>query len=125
MTTPATALPTAPPVPDRDAVTIDRVSDLLIAHERADPRRLVLRPIADLCDFHDGTGDLFVFATVFVDLGDGRGPQPHALNEVRMAAACLADDPPFPAAPCLSTRLIRAAEQAATAAKLLNRSLMS
>lgn len=120
MTTPSAAT-LAPHVCD-DPI-IDRVTDLLIALERADPRRLAFRPIADLSPVNDGTGDVFVFATVFIDLGDGRKSQPHALHEVRLAAACLADDPPFPAAPCLAARLFQAATDATSAALLLQRSL--
>lgn len=125
MTTPDldTAVAPWPVRPDGDAVAADRVADLLMRLEAAAPRPLVLRPMADLRPAHDGTGDVFVFATVFVDAGDGRGAQPHALHEVQLAAACLADDPPFPAAPSLAPRLALAAVQAADAAGRLSRSL--
>lgn len=115
-----TTLIADPPAACDDA-TAGRVSDLLIARERGDPRRLALRPIADIqCVSAD---EVCIFATVFIDAGDGRGPHPHALHEVRLAALCLAEDPPFPAAPDLSGRLTEAALAAATAATLLQRSL--
>ncbi len=117
MTTPATAL--APPVCD-DA-TVDRVSDLLIALERGDPRRLVLRPIADIHCVSIQT--VCVYATVFVDAGDGAGPRPFALHEVHLAARVLTNDPPFPAAPCLAGRLVEAALASIDAAERLQRSL--
>jgi hypothetical protein len=124
MTTPDldTAVTPWPIRPDGEAVTADRVADLLMRLEAAAPRPLVLRPMADLRPAHDGTG-VFVFATVFIDAGDGRGARSHALHEVQLAAACLADDPPFPAAPSLAPRLALAAVQAADAAQRLSRSL--
>lgn len=117
MTTPAVA----PTVCDDPAV--GRVSDLLIALERADPRRIVLRPIADIAVDPAATGDVCVYATVFVDTGDGRPPQPFALHEVRLAASCLADDPPFANSADLAQRLVDAALAAFEAAQRLHRSL--
>lgn len=117
MTTPA-AMPS--PVVCDDA-TVGRVSDLLIALERGDPRRLALRPLADICAV--SADEVCIYATVFIDAGDGGGARPHALHEVRLAALCLAEDPPFPAAPSLAGRLTEAALAAATAANLLQRSL--
>ena len=70
----------------------------------------------------DGTGDAFAFATVFVDCADGLGRLPCAIHEIRLAADCLAVDPPFPAAPSLAPRLRAAADQAARAALNLQRS---
>lgn len=126
MTTPHTD--TTPPTPpfaaDAPDVTAGRVADLLIRLERAAPRLPTFRPIADLKPAHDGTGEVFVMATVFVDCGDGAGATPHALHELRLAADCLDVDPPFPAAPRLAPRLRRAAQQAATAALSLQRSLI-
>ncbi|WP_309628188.1 hypothetical protein [Brevundimonas sp.] len=119
MTTPQLAAP-PPPVVSDDA-TVGRVSDLLIALERGDPRRVSLRPIADLQQV--SATEACIFATVFIDAGDGRGANPFALHEVRLAAQCLAEDPPFPVSPDLASRLTEAALAAATAANLLQRSL--
>ena len=115
-----TATLDAHPVPDTPDHTVDRVSELLLRLERGDPRRLTLRPLADMRVTAD---DAIVFCTVFIDAGDGAGPQPFALNEVWLAADCLAVDPPFPAAPCLASRLGDAAVLAASAASSLQRSL--
>lgn len=128
MTTPQIdTAPLPPPLVGDDApqaalLTAERVSDLLIALERAAPRAPTLTPMADLRPAHDGTGDLFVFATVFVGL-DLAPPQPFALHEVRLAADCLDADPPFPAAPSLAPALRAAVAQAAAAALSLQRSL--
>jgi len=110
----------AHPVPDTADHTTERVSDLLLRLERGDPRRLTLRPLADIRA--DPDADL-IFCTVFVDAGDGPGPQPFALHEIGLAAECLAFDPPFPAAPGLASRLADAALSAAAAANQLHRSL--
>jgi len=131
MTTPQipTADPAPPPWPSPDSTdhTINRVSELLLRFHRAAPRRAVLRPLADVTPAHDGSGDACIYATVFIDAGDGAGAQPYALNEVRLAAACLAQDPPFPAADAqgrgLAPRLFEAATHAANAALSLERSL--
>lgn len=115
---------TATPLPDApDAGTdpfLDRVTDLLLRLERGDPRRLVLRPIADMRPIG---GDLLVFATVHVDAGDDQGSKPYALQEVLTAAICLREDPPFPAAPCAAPRLVEAVETATAAALRLTNSL--
>lgn len=125
MTTPQ--IDTSPPSPsfaaDDAATTAGRVADLLIRLERAAPRLPTLTPIADLHPLHDGTGDVFVMATVFLSLGDSAPRQPFALHELRLAADCLDHDPPFPAAPSLAPALRAAAASAATAALLLQRSL--
>lgn len=125
MTTPQ--IDTAPPSPpfaaDDAATTAGRVADLLIRLERAAPRLPTLTPIADLHPLHDGSGEVFVMATVFVAVADGAPRQPFALHELRLAADCLDHDPPFPAAPSLAPALRNAAASAATAALLLQRSL--
>lgn len=124
MTTLVTS-PTPPPAPVAAAPdeTVERVSALLIRIEAAAPRPLTLRPLADLRPLNDGAGGALVFATVFVDCADGQGAQPHALHELRLAAACLHTDPPFPAAPSHAPALTAAVHQAATAARLLQGSL--
>lgn len=117
MTMQALASDLTPDTPDH---TLNRVVDLLLRLERGDPRRQSFRPIAHLAvDLGPGV----VAATVYIDAGDGRGDQPFALHEVGLASECLAFDPPFPAAPCLASRLADAALHAVTAANLLNRSL--
>lgn len=125
MTTPH--IDTAPPSPpfavDGAATTAGRVADLLIRLERAAPRLPTLTPIADLHPLNDGTGEVFVMATVFLTLNDGLPRAPVALHELHMAADCLDHDPPFPAAPSLAPALRTAAASAATAALLLQRSL--
>ena len=113
MTAPLAPLDLTPDAPDH---TLNRVVDLLLRLERGDPRRQVFRPFAHITP-------AAIAATVFIDAGDGRGPEPFALHEVHLAAQCLAADPPFPAAPSLAPRLADAALQAVTAANLLNRSL--
>lgn len=125
MTTPHidTAPPSPPIAADDAATTAGRVADLLIRLERAAPRLPTLTPIADLHPLHDGTGDVFVMATVFLSLDDGAPRAPFALHELRLAADCLDHDPPFPAAPSLAPALRTAAASAATAALLLQRSL--
>ncbi|ASE38392.1 hypothetical protein [Brevundimonas vesicularis] len=129
MTTPQidTAPPSSPFAADDAATTAGRVADLLIRLERAAPRLPTLTPIADLHPLHDGTGEVFVMATVFLSLDDGQGSgksrAPFALHELRLAADCLDHDPPFPAAPSLAPALRTAAASAATAALLLQRSL--
>jgi hypothetical protein len=119
---------TSPPparfTPDPSATMAERVSDLLIALERAAPRAPVLMPLADLRPANDGSGDLFVFATVFVGaLRPGDVARPYALHEVRLAADCLDVDPPFPAAPSLAPALRAAADQAEVAAAMLQSGL--
>lgn len=116
------AAPPPAPAPDPIGVTEGRVADLLIRLERAAPRPVTLTPLAELRPAHDGTGDAFAFATVFVDCADGLGRLPCAIHELRLAADCLAVDPPFPAAPSLAPRLRAAADQAARAALNLHRS---
>lgn len=115
--------PPADPAPQPWAATFARTADLLIRLEAAAPRPVRLVPIADLTPASDGSGDVFAWATVYVDAGDGLGAAPHALHEIRLAAACLAEDPPFPAAPSLAPRLLAAAAQAAAACLNLHRSL--
>lgn len=116
-----TAAPPAKPAPDRPGATVARVTELLMRLQRAGDRPITLTPIAELRPINDGTGEHFVFATVFLDCGDGLGRRPVAIHELRIAADCLADDPPFPAAG-LTARLRNAADQAARAAHALKRS---
>lgn len=125
MTTPHidTAPPSTPFRADDAATTAGRVADLLIRLERAAPRRPVLTPVADLHPLCDGSGEVIVFCTVFVGLDDGRPRAAFALHELRLAADCLDHDPPFPAAPSLAPALRAAADQAARAALMLQRSL--
>lgn len=124
MTTQVTNTGTAPraPSPDTPGHTVARVTALLMRLQAAPAGAIVLTPIAELRPTLDETGDAFVFATVFVDCGDGRGRMPSAVHELRIAADCLSDDPPFAAAPDLATRLRDAADQAAGAALALQRS---
>lgn len=122
MTTQVTHAAPAAPAPDTRSATERRVSDLLMRLHRAEARDVVLTPLAELRPAADGTGDSFVFATVFLDAGDGLGRAPVALHELRLAAACLSDDAPFAVAPGLAARLRTAADQAARAALKLQRS---
>ncbi|WP_312145221.1 hypothetical protein [Brevundimonas sp.] len=123
MTTQVTniAAPPALPAPDNPGATVARVTELLMRLQRAGDQPITFTPIAELRPVMDGTGDAFVFATVFLDCADGLGRRPVAIHELRIAADCLADDPPFPAAG-LTARLRAAADQAASAALSLQRS---
>lgn len=112
MTTLALSPTPATPAPPVDP-TVDRVADLLLRIERRPTSAPVLRPIADLLPADDGSGDVMVRATVFVDLVDGCGPQPFDLDEVLLAADALEADPPFTAARVWIAPALRRAEAAA------------
>ncbi|MFN3352611.1 MAG: hypothetical protein ACK4Z5_03295 [Brevundimonas sp.] len=114
--------PRSPDTPQGDDAGIRRSVHLLMRLEagRALP---VLTPIADMAPACDGSGEVFVYCTVYVDAVDGKGRERFALHEVRLAADALDADPSIPAARFVAGRLRVAAAHAARAALLLQRSL--